>query len=211
MRCLNLKFLIILIGLCLTVFLAFSEAQTHSDLSYKSEITFANTQKNFQLKATSYFWVSGEKMKVETKTENYSLITVVNQEGVFYLDPAQKIAWKSLPAGVKPVPDKISGLKGQSWADFSQKGIKKIGSGNLSGKPCLIYAFNKPHEKTSGKIWLWAEKQFPLKIIIEKETEKMTIINKEISFRNITDQSIFQIPQGYQIIEAKNDSKNQTK
>lgn len=166
------------------------------DLHYKSTVTFTTPEKKFTLTAVSCFWLSGLKSRVETKTDHQSIITIINKEGTFYLNPAKKIALKKKAISVnkKTVAGSFDPKKSRAH---------KIGQEKIGGKPCSVYLLDEPENNLKGKVWLWVEKQFPLKIELTGPKEKMVTVNSEVSFEKIKDNSLFEVPRDYQIIQEK--------
>jgi hypothetical protein len=75
-----------------------------------------------------------------------------------------------------------------------------VGTESIDGKSCTVIAWDIPGSG-SAKEWVWTEKSFPLKMETTYSGVTTTIEYSNIDFSDIPD-SIFQLPEGVQIVDA---------
>lgn len=89
---------------------------------------------------------------------------------------------------------------GNLTKEMEQKmNLQKLGSETLLGKECEIYGFDYKEMSTSGKAWVW--KGVALKSEVKAMGMDVALIGKSFDDNPIIDQSIFEVPDGFKLIE----------
>lgn len=146
---------------------------------------------------------------MEQIAEGEKMITLM-KEGVMYLYyPSQKMAMKmDISAG--------AGQGGQENPKDMVEYLKSIeakplGQERIEGKLCDVYQITYPQiglpaedsakAGARGKIWVWKEKNFPLKSVMTVGSETITTEYRNVQMGISIPDSYFEIPSGTQIMD----------
>ncbi len=168
-------------------------AQQASSISYDQIVT-SPTQGTI----TSKVWVKGEKMRIEQMAQGQKMVTLMKEGTMYLYYPAQKMAMKmDVSAG--------AGQGSENPKDTMEylKSIeaRPLGQERIEGKLCDVYQITYPQTGARGKIWVWREKNFPLKSVMTVGGETITTRYRNIQMGiNIPD-SYFELPPGTQITD----------
>jgi hypothetical protein len=77
--------------------------------------------------------------------------------------------------------------------------LKKLGTETILGKECEIYSFDYKDMSTSGKTWVW--KGVALKSELKAMGMDVILNGKSFDVNPIIDTGIFEVPEGFKIIE----------
>lgn len=139
-----------------------------------------------------------ENLRAESDFNGMSAIMIRNATGIYSWLPEQKVVTK-LPAEMDK-PNITRDLP--KFMDFLNKNNgKKIGSETKDGKELDIYTFLEPNIQKEGKVWIWREKQFPVRIEV-KADEGVTIVElSDINFSPAIEAAAFEIPKDLKILD----------
>lgn len=164
-------------------------------VSYDQKVTL---EKN--VLATIKVMVQDDKMSAQSSFSGMESVILRNETGTYSYMPAQKMATK-IPAAMdrpnltRDLPRFMEFLK--------QNEGKKIGSDTIEGKACDIYQFTEPTLKREAKAWVWAEKNFPLKIEVPSP-EGITLVElSNIQFDPKIPANQFQLPADVKIVDLE--------
>jgi outer membrane lipoprotein-sorting protein len=141
---------------------------------------------------TMHMWVKHNKIRAEMTEQEQTMVMLIDyDEGVMYMYmPDQNMAYE-MPLSQAPE----SALEeAQAIADYD---YHVIGTATEDGKVCLVVEYTV--EGVSGKMWVWKEHGFPIKIETTTPEGKTVIEFRNISFADIDD-SMFELPPGVQIM-----------
>jgi outer membrane lipoprotein-sorting protein len=158
---------------------------------------------------TSKVWIKGNNMRMEQIAEGEKMITLM-KEGIMYLYyPTQKMAMKmDISAG--------TGRGGQENPKDMMEYLKSIkakplGQEKIEGKLCNVYQITYsqtglPAEASAkagakGKVWVWKEKNFPLKSVMTMGSEVITTRYRNVQMDISMPDSYFELPPGTQITD----------
>ncbi|MBW6470286.1 MAG: hypothetical protein K0A90_03590 [Methanosarcinaceae archaeon] len=171
--------------------------QTTSSVSFSDILNQANTISSVKYDIiitmpglptlTTNTWIKDDMIRTEMTVEGMKVINIVGRGGVMYTYmPDQNMAMK-IDAGDAPVPavDKLESMQGYD--------PKVIGTETLDGKKCQVI------EIPEGKMWIWDEYGFPIRIEMTLPEGKVTTEYRNIEFVDIPD-SMFELPQGVMML-----------
>lgn len=164
---------------------------------------------------TSKVWIKGNNMRIEQIAEGEKMITLMKEGAIYLYYPSQKMAIKmDISAG--------AGQGGQENPKDMMEYLRNIeakplGQERIEGQLCDVYQITYPQTglpadlsseasakgeaSPKAKIWVWREKNFPLKSVMTVGGETLTTEYRNVQMGiNISD-SLFQIPPGTQIMD----------
>lgn len=144
--------------------------------------------------------VQDEKMSAQSSFNGMESIILRNETGTYSYMPSQKMATK-IPAAMDR-PNLTRDLP--RFMDFlKQNEGKKVGSETVEGKACDIYTFTEPTLKREAKAWVWAEKNFPLRIEVPSP-EGLTLVElSNIQFDPKIPENQFKLPADVKVIDLE--------
>jgi outer membrane lipoprotein-sorting protein len=79
----------------------------------------------------------------------------------------------------------------------------KTGEEKLGDKACEVYSFNDKSggQAATGKVWLWAEKNFPLRMVLEAQGQSVTIEHSDVQVDEGVSPAMFEAPAGMKFVE----------
>lgn len=148
--------------------------------------------------ATLNVLVQDDKMRAESDFNGVKSILYRNEKGTFTYMPAQKLA-----AQMPPMLDRPNITRDiPRYQEFlTQNNGVKAGAETVNGVECDIYTFTEPNINRPGKVWMWREKSFPVKIEVEAPEGKTTIEILNINFSPAVSEADFQVPDGVKIFD----------
>lgn len=158
-------------------------------------------------------------MRMEQIAEGEKMITLMKEGAMYLYYPSQKMAMKmDISAG--------AGQGGQENPKDMVKYLKSIeakplGQERIEDKLCDVYQITYPQTGlpadlsseasakgeasakagARGKIWVWREKNFPLKSVMTVGSETTTIEYRNVQMGISIPDSYFEIPSGTQIMD----------
>jgi outer membrane lipoprotein-sorting protein len=140
-------------------------------------------------------WLKGNKARTETDAAmgEQSAISIVDFDaGVQYLYmPDLNIAYRMF----YDQETNTALTQTQSITDYE---YTELGTATVDGKVCLVVEYS--YGGDTIKSWIWKEHGFPIRTETTTAQGTMVVEFRNIDFSNIAD-SMFQIPQGVQIID----------
>lgn len=165
-------------------------------VSYDQKVTVENNTV-----ATIKVVVQDEKMWAQSNFNGMETVVLRNESGAYSYIPAQKMATK-IPAAMDR-PNLTRDLP--HFKEFLEKNNgKKIGTEKINNQETDVYQFTEPTLQRDAKAWLWAEKNFPLKIEVPAP-EGLTVVElTNIQFDPQMTSDQFQLPKDVQVIDLEN-------
>jgi len=79
----------------------------------------------------------------------------------------------------------------------------KTGEEKLGNKECEIYSFNDKSsgQPATGKVWLWKEKNFPIRMVLEAEGQSVTIEHSDVQVNEAVSPAMFEAPVGVKFVD----------
>jgi outer membrane lipoprotein-sorting protein len=163
-----------------------------TDLSF--DIVSTCTSADQTITVESKYWISGEKMRMETETDGMKTITIVNAEGeALIYNPAEKTAMK------------ISEIETPSdmpneWSDEDDlEDYTIVGHEKMDGYNCIVVSINGV-EGASTKMWLMEDNGMPVRM--EATTDEGSTV---IQYKNYNLEKqpadLFEIPADVQVMD----------
>ena len=142
--------------------------------------------------------VKDENMWAESDFGGMKTVMLRNETGSYSYVPAQNVATK-IPAEMDR-PNLTRDLP--HFMDFlTANSAKKVGQETVDGKECEIYTFIEPMVQKESKAWVWAEKNFPVKIEVPAPEGLTKVELNNIQFDPATDANTFNLPEGVKILD----------
>ena len=162
-------------------------------VSYDQVISSNNQQVQFAVK------VKDKDVRVESSVGGVKSIMIKNKSGYFNYLPTQNKAIKIPEQMQRPnLTDDLPDFGG-----FLKRNKATVaGSETVQGHNTDIYQFVGPGGAET-KVWLWKEKQFPLKIEVKEASHVATIDLTNIQFDPATDETTFQLPPNVKITDLQ--------
>ncbi|MFA6564678.1 MAG: hypothetical protein WCV00_22420 [Verrucomicrobiia bacterium] len=79
----------------------------------------------------------------------------------------------------------------------------KTGEEKLGDKACEIYGFNDKSggQTATGKVWLWKEKNFPMRMMLESQGQSVTVEHSDVQVNEGVSPAMFEAPAGVKFVE----------
>lgn len=79
----------------------------------------------------------------------------------------------------------------------------KVGEEKIGDKTCDIYGFNDNSggQTTTGKVWLWAEKNFPIRMTMESQGQSVTVEHSDVQVNESVSPAMFETPADMKFID----------
>jgi outer membrane lipoprotein-sorting protein len=192
--------LIAIVGLSLVGWWS-AQAETPALLPYKSahwkqtlNIKAAKPDQVMKLQAELWF-SSPDRMRVTVMIDGRQRVIIV-RGGVSFLYEDGSDEGMKMPLQKQMIDQTTLIAEFLSKQDAWKKA--KTGSEEVGGRTCDVYPFTDTSggKVTKGKVWLWADKNFPLRIIQESEGQSVIIEHSDVQINEDVSPTIFQIPTG---------------
>jgi len=180
------KMAVMLAGCCLVM----GEAQAFS-VSYDQKITKGRQVIDGKMA------VKDDLFRMEAIIEGQRTVTIRNREGTYTVMPDQGIAMKIgvLPPSQEPVQGGNEYL-----GDLQARGATLVGSETVNGYACDMYRYTDP-QTGETTVWVWKEKQFPVKIVMNGLDGQSTVELSNIRLNASIPDADFQLPPGVQVMD----------
>ena len=180
-------FMIMLGGCCL----AAGEAKA---LSASYDQTITQSGKVIAGKVT----VKGELFRMEMRIGEEPTITVKNQSGVYSYLPSEEMAMRlpALDVSQQPVAS-----EDDYQAYLQAQHAEHLRSETVNGYPCEVYRFLDPHTHGPATVWVWTEKQFPVKFELSGLSEGTVVELTNIRLGIAADDALFQLPPDVKVMD----------
>ena len=146
---------------------------------------------------TGHIWQTRTKQRIEYVVEGENIVMIFDMdENVMYTYmPDQNMAIKATLD-----PGQMSQGTGEGdMADVMDHDPAFLGTDTIDGKECMVVEFTT--DEMSIKLWVWIDTGFPIRTEGTTSDGTRTLMEyTNIDFSDIPD-SVFQIPEGVQIIE----------
>ncbi len=143
-----------------------------------------------------------KKIRTEATIQNVKNIIIRNDKGIFNYLPDQNFAIKipELSSQQDPFDDLSHFMK-----YLERNKAKKTGSETLDGKDCDIYEYDNPANKSTTKVWVWKEKEFPIRLETKTGAKPQpTLVEfSNIQFDAKIDDSVFELPSNVKAISPE--------
>lgn len=145
--------------------------------------------------------MQGDNFRIEMKdpTLGINTITIINSgKNIMYMyQPDENTAFEmDLSAGELGTGEDISPTS--RLDDLDAANMKYLGEEKIDGKNCYMFEINE--DGNPGKVWLWKDYGFPLKMEMYEDGEIMTIEYKNVKIQDIPS-SQFELPAGVEIMD----------
>ena len=155
---------------------------------------------NGNLVATIKVISQDDNLRAESDFRGMKSVMLRNKTGAYSYFPAQNMATKIPPAMERPNLTKDL----PHYMEFLKKNhAKKVGTEKYKDHDCDIYTFIEPNIKKDGKVWVWREKQFPLKIEVNAPEGLTQVELNSIQFDPKIDAATFNLPPTAKIIDLQ--------
>ncbi|MEW6515562.1 MAG: hypothetical protein AB1439_01475 [candidate division FCPU426 bacterium] len=144
-------------------------------------------------KTSSQIWISGDKMRMETKDRRTGeqMIIIGDGKDEYIYNPKEKTATK-MGAMMRGMFTGMMDSEAFQQAAERRKNAKKSGTETVSGKPCTIYAYQQTFGGLTSDVkeWVWTGKNFPMKTIVSTPKQAMTMMGMKTTVPASTTESV---------------------
>lgn len=145
---------------------------------------------------TSVIKIKDGRMKMEADSTKGKVISIIDGKTVYSYFPSENKAVKFVVQGTP----KMEALSNYA-AYLKSLDAEIIGSERIGEYDCDIYVCTDPKTQATSKIWLWKEKEFPVKVEANVSDGVVTTIIENLKIGIDIDDSEFTLPPGVQIQE----------
>ena len=142
--------------------------------------------------------IKDDKVRMEMDLPEGKVITIIDGDTIYSYSPSEKSALKLI--NKNSLDTKVLCDYG---AHLKSLGAKIIGFEKLEKYDCDIYEFTDPRFDMSSKVWLWKEKEFPVKVETKVPDGVMTSTMTEVEIGIDIDDSEFILPEGIKILNVE--------
>ena len=136
--------------------------------------------------------------RIEATIEGQTSVIIHNADGVFTYLPQQQMAMK-MPA-LDPSQQPMPGL--ENYQHYLQDQHAELrGTETIGGRLCDVYHFTELVGKGETTVWVWKEKQFPLRAEIHDKDGITLVEMTDIRVGATPDPAAFQVPAGVQVMD----------
>ncbi|MBI3020952.1 MAG: hypothetical protein HYY59_03000 [Candidatus Omnitrophica bacterium] len=142
--------------------------------------------------------IRDERFRVEAGVGDEREIAIRNQDGIYQYIPKEGIAVKlpMLDALVKPL-DGLSDYPGY----LNARQAERLPPETVGGHPCDVYRFVDADAHETTTVWVWSEKQFPVRLEIDGANGKRVVELTNIRLGITVDGFAFELPSGIKLID----------
>ena len=183
-----------------------TQAQTGALLPYKSahwkqtvNITGGGPEALQTIKAELWY-LNPDRLRVVTVVEGKRQVILLGGGMAYAFEEGS-------PAGMKmPLQKQMLDKLAQFTEVFSKLDSwkkSKVGSEKVGDKPCDLYAFKDTTDgqPIEGKVWLWKEKNFPVRITQSTQGRTVTVEHSEAEINEGVPAELFEPPQNVKFLE----------
>ncbi len=197
--------LIAIVGFCLVGWWS-AQAETPALLPYKS----AHWKQTVTIDATAVG--GGQKVEAELwflKPDNMRVVTAVEgkRQVIVIKNGTALVFVEGGTMGMKmPLKQQMLDQLAQYTEVFSKLDTwkkAKTGEEKLGDKACEIYGFSDKSggQTATGKVWLWAEKNFPMRMTLEAQGQSVTVEHSDVQVNEGVSPAMFEAPAGVKFVE----------
>ena len=144
-----------------------------------------------------HVWMEGQKLRMEMSAEGQTMIYITDYSAmtVYMYYPAQNMA-------MEMDISTFGGAATDATEDIEQYDPTIIGTETLDGKACLVVTYDYSGQGTNAtsKMWIWKDYGFAIRVETTVQGVTTIIETDNIVFGDIDD-SMFELPEGVQIID----------
>lgn len=164
------KGLISIIVLCFLGFVA-SALFAQEPLAMSYEQTVVSRTRGIEKIVVSTVWVKEEKLRMEQFLEGQEVIILISDGTTYLYYPAFNMALKTetnitvRQSGkyLKEIVEYIEDTKANLW-----------GQEQVNGHLCDIYQIIDPQMEIKSTVWIWKERNLPMKLVVVDNTKTVT-------------------------------------
>ena len=148
--------------------------------------------------------IKDTKVRMEVDGPNGKTITIIDGNTVYSYLSSEKRAIKLLnkkPLGMEVLSDYRTYLISLA--------ARVIGSQKIGSYDCDIYEFTDPRLNAVSKVWLWREKEFPIKVETRVPGGAVITLMENVNIGDDIDDSEFILPPGMEIIDFMEALRNE--
>lgn len=151
------------------------------------ETTIVENNGRRTINQSKYFFIPDKIRTEDLKEKNVFIMDMAKK--VSYMFSKQNNSWMKFAMN-----DNLKSTAGSNMPEFK---TQKLPDALVDGKLCAVtqYTFDTPRMKSTSTVYIWKDKNIPLKIAGEASGTKSEIVYKNIVFTKTPD-SFFQPPAG---------------
>jgi len=197
--------LIAIVGFCLVGWWS-AQAETPSLLPYKSAhwkqtviIGAAAPAKGQKVEAELWF-LKPDNMRVVTVVEGKQQVIVVRNKAAMVFEEGAAMGMR-MPLNQRMLDQLAQYTEVFAKLDTWKKA--KTGEEKIGDKACETYGFNDKSggQSATGKVWLWKEKNFPMRMVLESQGQSVTIEHSDVQVDEGVSPAMFEAPAGVKFVE----------
>jgi outer membrane lipoprotein-sorting protein len=184
-----------------------AHGQTAPLLPYKSArwkqtvtISGGTPEMNQSIRADLWY-LSPDKLRVVTVVDGKRQVIVIGSGAALVHEEGSPVGLR-IPLQ-KQMLDRLAQFtevfsKIDTWKK-SKAGVEEVG-----GRTCEVYAFRDTTDgqPVEGKVWIWGEKNFPLRIVQESQGRKVSVEHTDVEVNEGVSASLFAAPAGVKFMET---------
>jgi len=201
-----MKLTVTLVVFCLAGALN-AQAQTGPLLPYKSahwkqDITIKGATPDKTQKVAAELWYLGpDRLRVVTAVEGKSQVIVIKSGTALIYEEGSDMGMKM------PLQQQLLDRLAQMTEMFTKLDSwkkSKIGTEKIRNKNCDVYGFTDTAggQSASGKVWLWSEKNFPIRLVVESQGQSMAVEHSDVDVNGEVSTSVFDPPPKMKFVEV---------
>lgn len=181
-------------------------AETPALMPYKSAhwkqtVTIgASTPDKAQKVQAELWFLKPDQMRVVTALEGRRQVIVIKSGTALVFEEGGTMGMKM------PLKQQMLDQLAQYTEVFSKLDTwkkAKTGEEKLGNKACDIYGFNDKSggQTTTGKVWLWKENNFPMRMTVESQGQSVVIEHSDVQVNEGVSPAMFEAPAGVKFTE----------
>jgi outer membrane lipoprotein-sorting protein len=197
--------LIAIVGFCLAGWWS-ALAETPSLLPYKSAhwkqtVIIGATAVNTGQKVEAELWfLKPDNMRVVTAVEGKKQVIVIKSGTALVFEDGGTMGMKM------PLKQQMLDQLAQYTEVFAKLDTwkkAKTGAEKLGDKACEIYGFTDKSggQTATGRVWLWTEKNFPMRMVLEAQGQSVTIEHSDVQVNEAVPPAMFEAPAGMKFMD----------
>ena len=183
-----------------------ARAETPALLPYKSAhwkqtvILGAATPDKAQKVQAELWFLKPDQMRVVTAVEGRRQVIVVKSGTALVFEEGGTMGMKM------PLKQQMLDQLAQYTEVFSKLDAwkkAKTGEEKLGDKNCEIYGFSDKSggQTATGKVWLWKEKNFPMRMMLEAQGQSVTVEHSDVQVDEEVSPAMFEAPAGMKFVD----------
>lgn len=137
-------------------------------------------------------WMSDKKMRMETDFGGETRVLLFNEDGRYTFLPAQNLYFKlpSLPVTQNDTNNPVEFVR-----QVKSRQTEALGTETVNGYLCDVYRYRDEDTSSIVTVWIWKEKEFPVKIGFAGGLVESTILFRNIEINQPVADDLFKIPE----------------